>query len=305
MINSLPVFPEFRLVVLEDKDVFHSFTSKFPPYSDFNFTSLWSYNTKNDIKISNLNNNLVMIFRDYMTDEPFYTFIGDNNLEDTLDILFKDANSKNILNELRLLPEHNFLHSNINSVLFDVIEDPDNYDYILSIDEISELTGNKYHTQRNHVSRFVREHPHLNIRLLDVNDQSIKDSITELFYFWEKQKNKPRIDTITELTAIQRLLKDSDYFELVVIGIFDGNKLVGFTISDAVDTEYAMLSFAKGNQDYFGIYQVLFKQTAMEFKKRGLKYINIEQDLGIPGLKFSKQQWNPIKYLKKYLIKTK
>ena len=107
------------------------------------------------------------------------------------------------------------------------------------------------------------------------------------------------------MTAIQRLLKDSDYFELVVIGIFFCNKLVGFTISDAVDTEYAMLSFAKGNQDYFGIYQVLFKQTAMEFKKRGLKYINIEQDLGIPGLKFSKQQWNPIKYLKKYLIKTK
>jgi len=69
-------------------------------------------------------------------------------------------------------------------------------------------------------------------------------------------------------------------------------------------TEYAILSFAKGNQNYFGIYQMLFKQTAMEFKKRGLKYINIEQDLGIPGLKFSKQQWNPVHYLKKFVIKS-
>lgn len=303
--DNLPVFPEFKLVALEDKATFFTHTSHFPPYSDFNFTSLWCYNTGNDVIISGLNENLVMLFRDYITNEPFYTFLGNNKPKETTETLLDDAKRKGLMNILKLIPEHNFLNSPEIYKSFDIKEDPDNYDYILSVEELCELPGSKYHSQRNHVSRFNREYSGMDIRILESRDKNVQKSVIDLFYFWEKQKNKKREDTEIELTAIKRLLKDEEYFELVIVGIYDKERLVGFTISDAVDSEYAMLSFAKADQSYFGIYQFLYNLTAKEFQKKGLKFINIEQDLGIPGLKFSKQQWNPIKYLKKYIIKSR
>lgn len=304
--NNLSIFPEFKLVSLEDKEIFYKFTSQFPPYSDFNFTSLWCYNTEGDVKISNLNGNLVMLFRDYITNEPFYTFIGNNNPKDTIQILLKDARNKNLMNLLKLIPEHNILNASDLNQFFDISEDPDNFDYILSVDELCKLPGSKYHSQRNHISRFNREYQgKMLIKELDSKDVRVQSAIVDLFYFWEKQKNKEKEDTDIELTAIKRLLRDNDFFDLVIIGILDGEKLIGFTISDAVDDEYAMLSFAKGNTDYFGIYQILFHETSKVFKSKGIKYINFEQDLGIPRLKFSKQQWNPVRYLKKFIIKPK
>ena len=40
----LPKFPEFKKLELNDKAVLHSVTALLPPYSDFNFTSLFSWN---------------------------------------------------------------------------------------------------------------------------------------------------------------------------------------------------------------------------------------------------------------------
>lgn len=304
--SFVPLFPELKPIILEDRQAFQKYTSQFPPYSDFHFTSLWSYNTENDVKISNLNDNLVMLFRDYITKEPFYTFIGSNKPSETIKALLSETKGKKLMNMLKLIPEHSLINLHELNRQFDIAEDPDNYDYILSVDEQCDLTGNKFHAQRNHISRFNREYPRrIEIKELEGNDAEVQKDIIELFYFWEKQKDKKREDTEIELTAINRLLKDNKSFELVIIGAYDKGRMVGFTLSDAVDDEHAMLSFAKGDTDYFGIYQVLFHETAKVFKSKCIKYINIEQDLGIPGLKFSKQQWNPVRYLKKFIIKPK
>lgn len=72
-------FPQFKELELEDKEEIEKFTSKYPPYSDFNFVSMWSWDVRGDMRVSKLNNNLVVRFTDYLTGSPFFSFLGDNN----------------------------------------------------------------------------------------------------------------------------------------------------------------------------------------------------------------------------------
>ena len=66
-----------------------------------------------------------------------------------------------------------------------------------------------------------------------------------------------------------------------------------------------MIHFIKADKQYEGIYTFLQSRVASEAYKQGYKYINLEQDLGIPGLKKNKLTWQPSKYLKKFIVKPK
>ncbi|MCA1638525.1 MAG: hypothetical protein LC768_09365, partial [Acidobacteria bacterium] len=62
----IPSFPHFRNLRADDKEAVESFTNQFPPYSDFNFTSLWCWNVSEKIQVSQLYGNLIVRFTDYV-----------------------------------------------------------------------------------------------------------------------------------------------------------------------------------------------------------------------------------------------
>src|ERR1043165_3627696 len=79
----IPFFPEFKFLEWNDKDNVEKLTKEFPPYSDYNFVSMWSWNTRKKMQVSQLNGNLVLLFYDYVTETPFLSFIGRNDVDDT------------------------------------------------------------------------------------------------------------------------------------------------------------------------------------------------------------------------------
>ena len=79
----IPEFPQFKKLELSDKKDVEKFTSLFAPYSDFNFASLWSWNIKDEMRLSVLNGNLVVHFTNYLTEELFYSFLGDKKINET------------------------------------------------------------------------------------------------------------------------------------------------------------------------------------------------------------------------------
>ena len=72
----IPKFPQFKKIELSDRVDVEAHTSLFEPYSDFEFTCLWTWDMKGERMISELNNNLVVRFTDYNTHNPFLSFLG-------------------------------------------------------------------------------------------------------------------------------------------------------------------------------------------------------------------------------------
>ncbi len=297
----IPSFPEFKKLELTDKEDIEKITWNYPPYSDFNFVSMYSYNTSEKIEISILNGNLVLLFEDYIDGSPFFTFFGENNITETIEILVNEAEKKGITKKLSLIPEFSVLPI-LENKEFVITEDPDNHDYILSIQELSEFAGNKFYDKRNLVNRFKNIYPEYETRTLDLNNSKIQEEIIELFYTWEKLRNKKREETEHELIAINRLLEANQSFKLLAQGIYHDNKMIAFTIKEVIQKNYAIVHFEKCNISFDGISSILRQESAKFLRTHGCEFLNFEQDLGIEGLKKAKQLWRPVHFLKKYTI---
>lgn len=100
----IPKFPNMKPLAIADKREVESFTEKFPPYSDFNFLSMWSWDTEGQMALSQLNDNLVVRFTDYSTGEPFYSFIGRRNIDATAGTLLETSASQGLSLSLKLVP---------------------------------------------------------------------------------------------------------------------------------------------------------------------------------------------------------
>lgn len=304
--KKIPHFPNLKKLELEDKKYIQAITSKFPPYSDYNFVSLWSYNVKDDIMLSQLHQNLIAKFRDYISNERFYSFLGCNKAKETIDALLNHSKRENIVPKLKLIPEDNILNNSKLFNFFQITEDRDHFDYIFSAEKLSTLQGSKFGKKRNKLNIFVKKNPSAHIDLISLTDPKIHKLIINLFLVWGKNKGKPNEDMKRELFSIKRLLKYAKFLNVLCLGVYIKNKqLIGFSIMEICHQQYSIIHFVKADPSYTGIFEFIYKSAAQELYKRKCKYINREQDLGIPGLRKAKESWRPVKYLKKYTISPK
>src|SRR5438045_3776660 len=124
----IPEFPQFKKLELSDKKNVEKFTSKFPPYSDFNFVSMWSWDIKEEMRISQMHGNLIVRFTDYTTGEPFYSFLGNTKVNETAEALLELSKKEGLPIQLKLIPEDSIKDLDLKK--FKIAEDRDNFDYI-------------------------------------------------------------------------------------------------------------------------------------------------------------------------------
>ncbi|MEK7617180.1 MAG: phosphatidylglycerol lysyltransferase domain-containing protein [Patescibacteria group bacterium] len=303
MNNTLPAFPKFRYLVIEDKKTIDQFLNSLPPYSDFIFSSLWSWNTNPQIKISTLNNNLVLQMPDYISNKSFLTFLGSNKIEHTIETLLDYCNKQNLEAVLRLLPEHNFKNHDLSKLhpKYELKEDRDNFDYLLSIEKISTMQG--LYSKKNKVTQFQKSYKY-KVLIEDLNKKSVQSKIIKFARSWFKNHHKRRVVNENELVAIEKILKHSRKLNPKVICVYVDNKLIGFSIFELINKDYAHHGFQKANRDYKGIYEFIYMEMAKYLKGLGASHLNIEQDLGLEGLREAKLGYQPT-FLKKYTISHK
>ncbi len=296
----IPLFPEFKKLELSDKDEIESFTRQFPPYSDFNFVSMWSWDIKSETSVSQCEGNLIVRFTDYLSKEPFYSFIGVNNIYKTIDSVTEYSLKNGSGSKLKFIP--NEVVSMISDSNYLVIPDPDNFDYVYNMQEFHAGLGKKYETQRNQINRFLKKHPGVKTEVF-FDFSEIKEKILRLEQKWKLNKiiDEKVIEFQSESAALWRIF-DLQGESFVTVGLFDGDELIGFCVSELLDKEYAIAHFAKADVNYSGVYSYLLYSTCDALIKKGKIYLNYEQDLGLMHLRNSKTSFRPAYYLKKNIV---
>ncbi len=202
---------------------------------------------------------------------------------------------------LKLIPEINFNKEKVENI-YNVAEDRDNFDYIFSSEELSKLIGQKYHTHRNFINRFNKHYPDATTKIISLENPATQKQIVDIFNKWAGGKKVSKEETKHELTAIKKTLENAGSFKLLCTGVYDGERMIAYMIADIDHPEYCDTHFAKADPKYQGIFYVLYNNFAKELLSLGYKYMNNEQDLGLEGLRYSKSQWNPVNFFKKYII---
>ena len=171
----IPEFPQFKSLELSDRKDVEEITKKHPPYSAFNFTNFWAWDIRKDRKISKLNGNLVTLSTDYLTVEPFLSFLGTHKCEDTVLQLLHFAKKSKISPKLRFITEESVQHLNSNNI--EIKEDRGSFDYLFSTFELSKLRGIKFKEERHLADRFSKEYPDAVFQLEDLSDSSVQEKL--------------------------------------------------------------------------------------------------------------------------------
>lgn len=298
----IPEFPKFKKLELSDKEDIEKFTHKFPPYSDFNFTSMWSWDTHNKMRISQLHKNLVVLFDDYVSNKPFLSFIGGDRLSETATDLITFSKKQYREPSLKLISEE------IAHVLersgFIIRADRDAYDYIYSVAHLAKMDSWPASGISKRIRKFVKNNPGYVISISSVKDIPT-DEYIKIFKKWAKNKKVGDHLDLNEYKAFERFLRVEDK-NIEVISMHVNDELIGFTLYELLTGHCAISHFVKSDTgSYDGINDVMNWEEAKRLYAKGVKYYNWEQDLGILGLRYSKVKYNPSLLMKKFIVTNK
>jgi hypothetical protein len=298
----LPRFPSFKELELHDAEHVQRYAAQYGPFAEFNFASLWSWNLDNSVLLSELNGNLVVRLTDYATGAVFYSLLGDSDLNRTVEALIALSCREKLRPKLQLVPE--IVAEKLDKRVFSISEDDNHADYILLVDRLVTYQGTRLASKRNEVRKFSRLCPSSRFGILDLNDAAVIEESRVVFERWIERRAVAHLaDTHRELKAFERCLTSQDRLRLIGTGIFAGDSMVAFSILQIVDDKNAFTLFEKADTSEFpGIGSFLNQQVANLLAAQGIRYINIEQDLGIAGLRMSKRSYDPCAYLKKFNV---
>lgn len=177
-------------------------------------------------------------------------------------------------------------------------EDRDNWDYVYLREKIQSLGGRKLHGQKNHYNAFVKAHPDY------IYEPVTKENLAECLAFaevWCDERSLTDSSDAEEKLAIQRACQGFEQMGMRG-GIirFDG-KIQAFSMGMKVNDEAAILHFEKATPGVRGLYPAICKEFALN-AWQDVKYLNREEDMGLPGLRKAKQDLNPEFLWKKYNI---
>ena len=295
-----PEYPQFKKLNISDKCLFKKYMHNYPRgLCELNFATQ-------------------IIWKDF--DNPQYTFINGNlciliSPKNEKPFFLEPIGRKKVISTLKTCLEHSGRISRASAQYSHILPQTcynaepvtNHFDYIYLTRTLSELKGRKFDGKRNHIKRFQKTYP--NYQYLPITTKHRTKAI-ELFNKWftnkklhlKSSESTSDLAYEAELSALKSTFKEFEALDLCGGGIFVDGSLKGFCVWSEQNKKMASAHFMYGDPDIKNIYQILTWETCHRLSPR-YTYINLEQDLGIPGIRKSKLSYYPVKIEEKFEIK--
>ncbi|MBP3200860.1 MAG: DUF2156 domain-containing protein [Lachnospiraceae bacterium] len=299
---------EFSKINIDRKKDIDKYYYKFGEGScQHSFVSNYCFKDKYDDYYCEMDSTLYVL-RNGLCDSQYRTYLfpmldlnDETKLRKAIDNIMTDAKSHNkkvLFNSITDKAKEKI--KIIGGDRFNISENRELYEYIYNVDDLAHLLGPKYYNKRNEVKSFFKKYDnHLLIKEIEKDDLN---NIKELGRFWIDQDANRIINKqlIIENRALDIILNNYDELRIIGIVVYVDNNIAGFIVGSALNEEMVDAIIEKGNIKYKGIYRVLNNEFAKLCLEK-YKYINLEEDLGVEGLRNMKLLYHPTTYIKKYI----
>lgn len=227
-----------------------------------------------------------------------FTFpVGEGSTDKALDAIEEYVRANNIPLKLCTMPEKamEFVKFRYKKKA-EFITNRDWYDYIYKAEDLKHFKGKKYHRQRNHVNRFIRENPNHSYARIDENNiDKVKQFFDDRFLPSDEAGKTERREAMRAREYLDNFYKFGHFGGVLEVE----GEVVAFSLGEIIkDTLY--IHVERANIEYHGTYQMIVREFARDCATEEILYLNREDDVGDPGLRKSKLAYRPIKLLKKY-----
>jgi hypothetical protein len=308
MTSELPGFPNFRPFTFSDINWYYDFyiSNNLNPYSDIHPGNLLAWlNIRNDLAVCKLNDAVVLKYTNVLNDNliniiPLASRLNDSVIENIMGYLREN----NLQTQLSEIPSTTC--SDLNNNQWSIENDRNNYEYILDTDQQSSLLGNSFKTHRRCVNTFERDHANdcVEIKYFDEFD----DEINALFFrhinsmpFNYNEKNSQH--NTAEPIAIRKNLDYALSLHKKALSIKINGKIAALAMITYLDKNTASINHLKVDYSVRYIFKYTNYQLARILKEKNIREMNIEQDLGIEGMRQFKTLLQPSRFLDKKTIR--
>lgn len=293
----------FKPVELKDRDIVYKFMSEFGEGScQHSFVSMYSLSEKYGDAFC-VQDDMLYTLRTNLCDDDYRVYLAPMGNGDRkqafLNILADAGKYQKKVKFITLTEKYAALLKREFSDIFKIEEDRDLAEYIFETERMSTFSGKKLQERRREVRQFWDLY----------GSRASVDRITlaDLPEIWNFEKNWLDLNKDThDMESLEResrmISKQFELFEELhlsgVVVRIDG-VVRGFGYGTKLSDEYYDAIAEKGDRSIYGIYKILrmesVKQCAME-----CKYVNMEEDLGIEGLRSIKNIYQPVFLIKKF-----
>jgi len=289
----IPFYPEFRPLELNDLERFKAAFSLQPPQiSEFTFTNLYSWRSAYNLQICDCDG-LLLCRSESAEGRRFFAPIGLGGHKAVIERVLADSGGVffRVPEEIKALF--------VNEPRFSAEADPDSADYLYNVSDLTLFPGRKYDGKRNLVRRFQNEHNYQYLRIEESNAALCR----EFEDAWCIIRNCDGVEGLnSERQAVREMVQNFSSFGLSAGAVLSGGKICAIAMGQELNPDTLVIHVLKADPEMTGLYQVML-QEFLKYEAGRFRYVNMEQDLGIPGLRKSKLSYHPCAMIRKYTLK--
>ena len=178
-------------------------------------------------------------------------------------------------------------------------DDRPNYDYIYLTKDLIDLAGRDYHKKKNHLNYFKKTYEYEYVKMTS----DMADEAMQFIDEFNRRKDIPAHEM--ELLKREEEAMDDVFRNLEAVGyeagaIRIGGKIEAIAVGGRLGTKMITEHVEKANVEYRGLYQAINNEFCKHVAGWA-KYINREEDMGIPNLRKAKLSYRPCRLLEKYI----
>ena len=172
------------------------------------------------------------------------------------------------------------------------------FDYLYDAESLSTFRGRKLAGQRNHRNFFIRQNPEWRFEKIGASNLGMARDFFDLYNRDVQKDSRFFEDEKAAVTEFFDHFDDYGFFGGMIL-VQDGPVAISFgeRIGDTL-----FVHIEKALRQVRGSYQMMVSEFVSHFADESTRFVNREEDLGDPGIRYSKESYQPIRLLEKYQI---
>ncbi|MBP7216857.1 MAG: DUF2156 domain-containing protein [Candidatus Omnitrophica bacterium] len=289
----IPIYPEFKPLAIEHGQEISTALTRYPvSISELTFTNLYAWRQAYQFSLSSLHE-AIIIAAIVNGRRQFLCPFGSSDVKAVIVKIMTDSDGMFIR-----LPEEVKKMFEFDD-RFAIAEDRNNADYVYRTADLIALSGSRFDGKRNLIKKFKSQHTYSYVNINAMN-------IERCFAFeqeWCSVKDCDAVKSLSdERNAIREMVRHFSDFGLLGAAISIEDRICALALAEALNQETLVMHVLKADPSLAGLYQTMMQEFLAREASKFL-YVNLEQDLGVEGLRKAKLSYHPLKLINKYTLR--
>ncbi len=293
-------FLEFKPITIDDRERIQKFTLRsMSQICDLSFSNLYGWSKRYNTHWAVFENSLIIRFTSKSLSYPAYLMPiceSSTRFVAVVEALEQIAEQGQYpLTFMGVTPHcREFIERNCpKGVHFQ--SDEGSKDYIYLREKLVNLSGKSLQSKRNHINKFEKLYPNWSYE--EITDDNIDECIA-LETKWLQGEESPDSSRLDEQSMIDSCLRQRQVLGLLTGAIRVEGRIIAFSFGSPINENTFGVHVEKADINYEGAFTIINREFAKRIPEKYI-YINREEDLGLEGLRKSKQSYKPVLMLSK------